>query len=93
VLEAMAAGLPVVVPSRGALREHIEATGGGLSVTPDDPDALAHAFLRLCEDADLATALADRAYEGVRRHYSLRAMADRTLSLYQSLLRPHPVTA
>jgi len=88
VLEAMAAGVPVVAPARGALKEHVETTGGGIAVTPDDPDALARALLQLREDGKLSGTLARQGYDGVRRHYSLRAMAERTLALYGSLLRP-----
>ena len=41
LLEAMASGVPVVQPRRGAFVEMVERTGGGLLVAPDDPDALA----------------------------------------------------
>ena len=41
LLEAMASGVPVVQPRRGAFVEIVERTGGGLLVAPDNPDALA----------------------------------------------------
>ena len=41
LLEAMASGVPVVQPRRGAFTEIVEKTGGGLLVAPDDPSALA----------------------------------------------------
>ena len=41
LLEAMASGVPVVQPRRGAFPEIVETTGGGLIVDADDPDALA----------------------------------------------------
>ena len=37
LLEAMAAGVPVVQPRRGGFIEIVEKTGGGLLVEPDDP--------------------------------------------------------
>ncbi len=37
LLEALASGVPVVQPRRGAFPEIVEKTGGGLLVTPDDP--------------------------------------------------------
>ena len=85
VLEAMAAGLPVVAPRRGALSEHIEATGGGILTPPDDKEALAAAFKLLATDRAHAGRLASAALEGVGRHYTVRAMAERTVELYQSL--------
>ena len=47
LLEAMAAGVPVVQPRRGAFTEIVEKTGGGLLVPPDDPEALADGLFRL----------------------------------------------
>jgi lipoprotein-releasing system ATP-binding protein len=47
LLEAMAAGVPVVQPRRGAFPEILEKTGGGLLVEPDDPASLAVAIYRL----------------------------------------------
>ena len=36
ILEAMAAGVPVVQPAHGAFTEMVQKTGGGLLVKPDD---------------------------------------------------------
>ena len=41
LLEAMACGVPVVQPRRGAFTEIVEKTGGGLLVEPDSPESLA----------------------------------------------------
>jgi glycosyltransferase involved in cell wall biosynthesis len=76
VLEAMAAGIPVVQPRRGTFTEMIEKTGGGVLVPPDDPDALAHALFELLTDRRRADALGKAAADGVRRHYHVDRMAD-----------------
>ena len=52
LLEAMASGVPVVQPRRGAFTEVVEKTGGGLLVTPDDPDGLADGLHALWSDRD-----------------------------------------
>ena len=44
VLEAMANGVPVVQPRRGAFPEILERTGGGILVEPDDAGSLAQAI-------------------------------------------------
>jgi glycosyltransferase involved in cell wall biosynthesis len=54
LLEAMACGVPVIQPRRGAFVEIVERTGGGLLVRPDDPEALADAFHRVCHTPELA---------------------------------------
>jgi glycosyltransferase involved in cell wall biosynthesis len=76
ILEAMAAGVPVVLPQRGAFSEMVARTGGGLLVPPDNPDALADAWLTLLTDRARAAALGRAAVAGVRRHYHVDGMAD-----------------
>jgi glycosyltransferase involved in cell wall biosynthesis len=82
LLEAMAAGVPVVQPRRGAFPEIVEKTGGGLIVPADDPSALADALLELARDRDRLARLARRAYDGVREHYSIQRSVDRLLEVY-----------
>ena len=85
LLEAMACGVPVVQPRRGAFTEVVERTGGGLLVEPDDAGALAAGLLRVREDAALASSLSAGGYENVRRHYTVAQMADRALEVYAEL--------
>ncbi|MET0648691.1 MAG: glycosyltransferase family 4 protein [Pyrinomonadaceae bacterium] len=86
LLEAMACGVPVVQPRRGAFTEVVEQTGGGLLVEPDDAEALAAGLRRVKEDATLASELSAAAYANVRRHYTVAQMADRALEVYEELL-------
>jgi glycosyltransferase involved in cell wall biosynthesis len=82
LLEAMASGVPVVQPRRGAFTEVVETTGGGLLVKPDDPDSLAEGLRALWSDRSRATELGARAYDGVRAHYSIAQSADAVLAAY-----------
>ena len=50
VLEALANGVPVVQPRHGSFPELIEATGGGILVTPDHAEDLARGLRHLLED-------------------------------------------
>lgn len=86
LLEAMASGVPLVQPRRGAATEIVEATGGGLLVEPHDPDALADGLMALLADPAKRRVLGDRGYEGVRLHYSSALMRDRALEVYAALL-------
>ena len=49
LLEAMACGVPLVQPRRGAFTEIVENTGGGLLVEPDDPQSLADGILKIAK--------------------------------------------
>jgi glycosyltransferase involved in cell wall biosynthesis len=86
LLEAMAAGVPVVQPRRGAFVEIVERTGGGLLVDPDDPERLAEGLHTLWRDRATAATLSQRAFEGVREHYSVTRSADYLLDVYRALL-------
>jgi glycosyltransferase involved in cell wall biosynthesis len=92
VLEAMAAGVPVVQPRHGAFPEIIEKTGGGLLVDSDNDDSLAQGILSLAKDHDLAGRLRRNGFAGVREHYSVARMADRALELYEDIHEEHKGT-
>jgi glycosyltransferase involved in cell wall biosynthesis len=88
LLEAMAAGVPVVQPRRGAFTEIVERTGGGVLVAPDDPVALADALHALWKDRALTERLGRQGFAGVREHYSVQTSTDRLLSVYETLRVP-----
>src|SRR5262249_13823084 len=50
VLEALANGVPVVQPRHGSFPELVEETGGGLLVSPDDPEDLARGLEEIMKD-------------------------------------------
>jgi glycosyltransferase involved in cell wall biosynthesis len=93
LLEAMAAGVPVVQPRRGGFAEIVNQTGGGILVDPDDPEHLAEGLARLTHDAEWRETLAARAFAGVRLHYSIAKSADRLLEAYESVLGATPLRA
>jgi glycosyltransferase involved in cell wall biosynthesis len=82
LIEAMANGIPIVQPSRGAFTEIVQKTGGGVLVQPDDPEALAGALFSLLADRPRAAALGRAGAEGVRRHYTVEQMAARAEAVY-----------
>jgi glycosyltransferase involved in cell wall biosynthesis len=87
LLEAMASGVPVVQPRRGSFTEMVENTGGGLLVAPDDPAAVAEGLFELWRDPERRRALADRAFAGVRTHYSIQRAADIQVKVYELVVR------
>ena len=85
-LEAMASGLPVVLPSHGAFPEIMADSNCGVLVTPDDPDALASSLSGLLDDPTKRAELGQAGLQSVRQHRSAESMARNTLELYSSLL-------
>jgi glycosyltransferase involved in cell wall biosynthesis len=86
LLEAMACGVPLVQPRRGAFTEIVEKTSGGLLVEPDDAHSLAQGLLNIYHDQRLADELGTNGARGVREHYSAERMADRALEAYESVI-------
>jgi glycosyltransferase involved in cell wall biosynthesis len=86
VLEALANGTPVVQPAHGAFPELIEATGGGIAVTPGDPAALAEGLHRLLTDAPRRRAMAESGQKAVLSRFTAAAMAQDTAAVYRRYL-------
>jgi glycosyltransferase involved in cell wall biosynthesis len=87
LLEAMATGVPVVQPRRGAFPEILEKTGGGMIVDANDPDALAKAFSQIQRDPTLAAGLGEAGAAGVRAHFSVGHMAETVEHIYTDVIR------
>jgi glycosyltransferase involved in cell wall biosynthesis len=86
LLEAMACGVPLVQPRRGAFTEIVDNTGGGLLVKPDDPEALAAGIREIYRNKQLAAELSANGFRGVREQYTSAHMADKLLQAYESVL-------
>ena len=82
VIEAMAAGVPVVQPRAAAFPELIEATGGGLLCAEEDPQALAEAIEELLLDPARARALGEAGRRAVFERFSAEAMARAMAQVY-----------
>ncbi len=84
-IEALSAGVPVVVPDRPGLREIVELTGGGLVVPAHAPDAIARALAALRDDPDRVRRLGRAAAAGAREYFDIDKSVARTLEIYESL--------
>ena len=87
VIEAMAAGKPVVASKAPPLTEIVEDGETGLLAEPGDVPAFAKAIVGLLQHADRAREMGRRGQERVRSYFSAERMADETVSLYDSLMR------
>jgi glycosyltransferase involved in cell wall biosynthesis len=87
LLEAMAAGLPVVVTAVGGNPEIVRHGREGLLVPRGDPDATAAALLRLLDDPELTGELGRRGQERVCLHYRLEQTVAAYGDLYKRLGR------
>jgi glycosyltransferase involved in cell wall biosynthesis len=87
LLEAAAAGLPIVATRVGGNQEVVQHEDTGFLVPPRDSEALAGAMLRLMELADTERrALGDRGCERVRTFYGSSQTVERWEQLYRQVL-------
>ncbi|HLF26873.1 MAG TPA: glycosyltransferase family 4 protein [Anaerolineae bacterium] len=86
IIEALAAGRPVVATAAGGVPEIIEDGVQGLLVPPGDVGALENAMVALLSDRPRAEALAQAGYQHVCQHFSVQAQAVAIETLYETVL-------
>lgn len=86
LLEAQAAGVPVVATQTGGFLEIIDHEKTGLLVAPKDADSLALAVLRLMKDPAFGKTMAENAIKKLKLQFTAERMAERTLEVYEELL-------
>lgn len=84
VIEALAAGVPVVQPRHGAFPELLAATGGGVLCKPNDPKALADALETLLLDSAQARALGANGQRAIAEKFTAETMARETLRVFEA---------
>lgn len=85
-LEAMAAGRPVVATAIDSLPEIVVDGETGFLVTPGSAESLAEAFVKLARDDGLRRDLGAGAWERARAVFTLEAMVEGTIAVYEEAL-------
>jgi phosphatidyl-myo-inositol alpha-mannosyltransferase len=88
VLEAMAAGLPILATDVGGVSEAIENNVTGLLVEASRPSSMASQLRKLADDDRLRTELAAKAFARHVEHFSDTAMARAVAAVYDRLSIP-----
>lgn len=83
-LEIMLMGKPLVATKVGGIPEIVLDGETGILVPPKDPEGIAEAILRLTHDELLTRKLTAAGSERVKKHFSIEAMAQRILRIYES---------
>jgi len=85
VLEALAAGVPVVQPSSGVFPELLEMTGGGVLCEPNNATALASAMEPLLLEPDYARQLGKRGRDAVFEKFNIEQTAKEMVRIYEEI--------
>ena len=86
-LEAMAAGVPVVVSDTGGLSEVVRHGENGLRAYPGNPRSLADNILAYLKAPDFAAYIKERAAREVREKYNWALAAAKTSAVYHEVLQ------
>lgn len=87
IIEAMAAGLPVIATDMGGNSDIVnDQAGCGLLVTYDDPDSMASAMQKLLEDEALLAKCREGAARTIQEKFEIHQWADATWSVYEKAL-------
>lgn len=89
ILEAMAAGLPVVASDVGGIAEAVRHTETGYIVPQRSPEALSEGLLRLLGNPEHARAMGERGSVRAQKHFTLERMTHETTAVYEDVLTPH----
>jgi glycosyltransferase involved in cell wall biosynthesis len=87
LVEAMAAGAPVVATNVSGIPELVEHEVNGLLIEPEDPQALADALLRLHDDPELTRRLTANARETVHTRFDGARLAQDLAALFAEAIR------
>ncbi|GIK09944.1 MAG: glycosyl transferase family 1 [Anaerolineaceae bacterium] len=91
ILEALAAGAPVVQPDHGAYPEWVNATKGGILHRPHDSADLAEKLAILLRDAELRRQLGQQGRQGIFENFSSEKMTSAALEVMRRLGKTSPV--
>jgi len=86
MLEAMAAGLPVVATDVGGARDVLGDNQRGILVPPKDHKLLAKAIRSLLDNPTLSDEMAAAGAEQIQQHYSITALTSQLYKLYRAAL-------
>jgi glycosyltransferase involved in cell wall biosynthesis len=88
VMEAMAAGLPVVGTDVNGINELVIHRETGLLVPPRDPEALAHAIRTLLLDPELRIEMGRKGRSRVKDEFDLQKTTQQLEDFYASAIAP-----
>ncbi|MCX5668245.1 MAG: glycosyltransferase family 4 protein [Candidatus Omnitrophica bacterium] len=87
LLEAMSLGRPCVASATGGIRDIVNDGVNGILTPVGDSVQIANAVLKILGDKDLAKNMSKKAIDFVKGRFSIEAMADNMINLYERVIR------
>lgn len=86
ILEAMAAGCPVIATNVGAIPEVVVDGVTGILVEKRNPQQLAHAIVTLIDNPDLRRRMGEAGRKRFEEHYTFDKCAERLIAVFERVL-------
>ena len=90
IIEAMAAGKPVIATMAGGAPEIVQDGITGILVPPRDPQAIARAALHILQDDKIRQKMSRAGQRRVQKHFSLDRNIRETQAVYERLRKAEP---
>lgn len=87
--EYLACGKPLVASGIPGVKDLIEVSGGGISVTPEDPEELAAAVIKLLPDENARSLMGDKGCRYVVENHSWHSVARKVLAVCNDVIKSH----
>jgi glycosyltransferase involved in cell wall biosynthesis len=81
-LESLASGIPLVQPNVGAFPEIIQATGGGVTYSPNTPEALAAKWAEVLSNPEGIARMSRHGRDAIENKYNTSVLIDRMVEVY-----------
>ena len=86
IIEAMAAGLPIIASNVGGIPEIVDDGTEGLLVPSEDANKLAEAIIKIADNTELISKMSFACKRKVEANFSIANMHKATTDLYQSII-------
>jgi glycosyltransferase involved in cell wall biosynthesis len=90
LLQAAAAGVPIVGTRVGGIPEIVRDGVNGYLVSPADPHSITEASVRILSDFELARQMGINGNKLVEEHFSIDSMVRGNLEVYREMMREGP---
>ena len=86
IYEYLACGKPVVASNIKGVGDFLENSNSGIAVTPEDPDELYDAIIKLLEDKQLRKQMGENGRELVVSNHSWKDTAKKTIDVFETII-------
>jgi glycosyltransferase involved in cell wall biosynthesis len=90
IIEAMAAGLPIITTDQGAITESVFHEQNGFIVQPSRPDQIVKYLIELYTNPKKCKAMGEYSYKLYKKHFTEEKMVEHLVNVFKDILDESP---